>query len=282
MMTSIKRAAAVAICLTAVLQGCGGGGDGSGATTTQSEPTSSLPATQTPASTAAATPSEPATVTPMLAAESAYNFSVSWSGGGSDGPVSEFTQTEDGSITAVNEFSLGSPREIKDISYGPNYALGRWVNGTVTNTSDKTTTQLGADEKSYHYVLVKKLTHFPQAGTFTCDNGVFTTPTLGTFGTSTHPATGIPSGQVTLSFSAAGAAVAGSLQVNTGSSTGTLPLNALHTGGEGSSSAAKDPWVGHADVQLGLGGDGAYALAFDYVVKVNNAFYNGVAKFRCS
>lgn len=218
----------------------------------------------------------------MLAAESAYNFSVSWSGGGSDGPVSEFTQIEDGSITAVNEFSLGSPREIKDISYGPNYALGRWLNGTVTNTSDKTATQLGADEKSYHYVLVKKLTHFPQAGTFTCDNGVFTTPTLGTFGTSSDPGTGNPSGRVTLSFSAAGAAVVGALQVNAGANTGTLPLNALHTGVEGSSSAANDPWVGHADVQLGFGGDGAYVLAIGYNVAVNHVFYDGVAKFRCS
>lgn len=282
MMKSMKRAVAATLCLAAVLQGCGGGGDGSGATTAQSDPTSPLPPTQTPAPTATALPSEPATVTPTLAPASAYNFSVSWSGGGSDGPASEFTQTEDGSITAVNEFSLGAPREIKDISYDANYALGRWVNGTVTNTSDKTTTQISADETSYHYVLVKRLSTFPQTGTFTCDNGVFTTPTRGAFGTSSDPATGKANGQVTLSFSAVGAAIGGSLQVDVGANAGTLPLSALNTGVDASSNAVNIPTLGHADVQVGSGGDAAYALAISYYLLVGRVVYGGVAKFRCA
>ncbi|HEY5993636.1 MAG TPA: hypothetical protein VIU46_03450 [Gallionellaceae bacterium] len=191
-----------------------------------------------------------------------------------------------GAMTTLGSYTLtGSPAVTQDISGDANYAMGRWVWGTVTNTATATVLDTMNGTKPYeawHYIQFNTLAALPTAGVKICDTGTFTQPTFVAGATGVNSGTTTGSG-ATLSFSATGAAISVTLSTTAGGATNVATLSATNlllnnlafSGGVG--------W-GLTGGQIGLsdGGGGAIRINGIYNTTLNNgATYIGVFSFKC-
>jgi hypothetical protein len=256
-----------------VLDACGGGGGGP--TTT---PPGSANVPSVPTSTGSVTAN-------FVSNGNAPQYFLTYFGGNSAaaGPSTGSVTQNNGAMISVGDYAFsGSPLVVQDIAGDTDFAMGRWVMGTVTKISTstiQTTLSNGDPMWDWHYLVVNPLSVLPTAGTMTCDSGTFTLPTGGTAGVGT-----ITGSNATLSFTSAGANLSFTLTTTAGGSSlvdsynATIPtpssLVAIGGGIGGTSSGGY--------VALGDGGSGAIRLSGIY----NSVFpsyniYQGVYSFKC-
>lgn len=253
----------------AALAACGGGsGDETAAAADANAPTAA-PASAVPAAPAA------------FKAGSNPAYILQGAGLTANGVLDGHTQRADGALTKVDEYQLGGEAAVREIQGDEDYALGRWVAGTVTDSrSTRAVTDAGG---AYAYVAFNRLESLPTSGAPTCDSGAFTSSTRvdGTY--SQAPASGTTSGSARLTFTESGAVINVTLQAGNGSSQGTVTANGTVArvtsfvfpggiGGEGNT----------AVVTVGKSGT-AYQVVGTYAVNLaDRSRYTGVFRFRCA
>ena len=209
----------------------------------------------------------------------------------SRGPI---VQTASGALARVSQFSVAftgntgdSPFVTKNIAGDANYALGRWVQGTVVQSTlaagvISTTVLPGTDEGSYHYVAYNIPASFPATGNYACALQSGTTPTRVS---GSGPDTGAFSGDaLALSFDAGGAHPSGALSISIGNETLTtsLPTRMVASASLGITGEFLANGPGAA-AQVADAGSGGYALAVGVTAQsANGALYRGIAYLRCS
>lgn len=200
------------------------------------------------------------------------------------GTLGSVAQDSSGALSEISgaRFS-GTPAITRDISGDAAFAQGRWFTGTITRSSGSTV--MSGNNASAHYSVYNTVAALPFTGAFQCDAGKFTAPSY-TGGSSVQQDGyfGTASGSATLSFGAAGAALAMTVDATAGGSTGkasgtgtinTPDMTVISGGFLGGSSGML--------LALGDGGTGTYLVTGGYkVVMANGANYQGVATFRCS
>lgn len=203
----------------------------------------------------------------------------------STGPLTSVTQGASGALSVIAGTTFtGTPAITREISGDASFAQGRWFTGTVTNSAGATV--LTGNNASAHYTVYKTPATLPTSGSLACDAGTFTAPSYtggSVVGQAAH--FGSASGSATLSFSAAGAALAMTVDATAGGSTGRIsgagPLSTP------ASTVIGDAFLGGSNgtlLALGEGvGAGRYLLIGGYKLTLaNGANYQGVATFRCS
>ena len=255
-----------------LLQACGGGGGGSD-DAAAAPPPAAAPAPSGPANSGSVSASFVAGATPRYLLNGVGSFR--------SGPATPFTQDASGAVLALGGNTLTGQTAVQQIGGDASFAMGRWVAGTVT-TASGAETLTGTDNRAYHYVLYNPLVALPVTGSLTCDAGTFTAPTFDS-GSSGAPTTGSATGQASLSFSADGASVTGSIAVSAGSGNGSVGLNAsvtspsstVYTGAYFSNGAG-------SGVTVADGGAGAYQVLGNYRAKTaDGTGYIGAYRFLC-
>lgn len=200
------------------------------------------------------------------------------------GTLGSVVQDGSGALSEISGASFsGTPAITRDISGDAAFAQGRWFTGTITRSSGSTV--MSGNNASAHYSVYNTVAALPFTGAFQCDAGKFTAPSY-TGGASVQQGGyfGTASGSATLSFGAAGATLAMTVDATAGGSTGkasgtgtinTPDMTVISGGFLGGSSGML--------LALGDGGTGSYLVTGGYkVVLANGANYQGVATFRCS
>jgi hypothetical protein len=219
--------------------------------------------------------------------------------GQSSGQLSSSTQAADGAMTALNGNQLSGNYAVQNIAGDASFAIGRWVQGTVTTTTGADTLT-GTDGRAYHYIAYQALSAFPstplQCGgsesfttppAFQCDSMLcaapFPPPTY-TSGNSKAALTGSSvSGTAAISFSGGQGTLTGSVTVGANGETATQALpgtlsspSAMNLTGLSTSG----PYTG---AQLADAGNGAYALVVQFAaVTPSGARYIGVGRLPCT
>lgn len=196
-----------------------------------------------------------------------------------------------GAMTTLGNYSLsGSPAVVQDISGDATYAMGRWAWGTVYDASTNPSTQLGTIDASHnsgywswHYLLVNYAAAWPASITLTCDNGVFTHPTIsGGSISSTLPVT--TGSAATLSFDALTKATL-SFTLTTTHDTSSNTANYSVVGltlGSMTSVAGTGGLNASSWILLSDGGGGAMRINGYYSSTLpNGGVYYGVYSFKC-
>jgi len=202
--------------------------------------------------------------------------------GGLTAPV----QNAGGDVTTLDKYTLsGSPAVTQDIAGDANFAMGRWVWGTVSDTS--TNTVIGTMNASYidnsftwHYLLLNNASSWPSSGTKTCDNGVFTKPTTTGAVTTNSQTTG---SLATLSFAASRATLGFTLTTTDSGSSNTTSFSTADLG-YGITTLVNGTGGGKADtwILLSDGGSGAIRINGLYTTALPNGHtYKGVFSFKC-
>lgn len=269
-MTSGMTKALAALPLIAALAACGGG-DGDDHTSIDK-----------PAGQQGTGDTNPSRVKAAFVKGSAPRYLLTTSTTQSAGRLDAFEQQTTGEVITMNGHALsGSDRAIVDIAGDTAFAIGRWSKGSAVIASSTKT--IGATGTSVHYAVYNAADAFPTSGSFTCDAGQFTTPTL-------EEAPGAELGQAkgsaALSFDASGAQLDASITVTladgssgTESATGRklgAPTMITYTGGMLSGSSG-------LQLATGQGADASkQRVLVAYVVKVGASKYRGVAMFNCS
>lgn len=200
-----------------LLQACGGGSNDDGDATPAKAPTAKEQATGDIGSVSARLEPNGNTVY-MLLARGKQSF----------GRAETSEPTDSGALVHLGRYLLSDPRQTVDISGDTHYALGRWVNGTVTDTSEtyaaEPYTLTGSNTDSYHYLAYKRLTELPADGELQCRTVAVTAPTAFS---SPHEDVGLASGYASVSFGANGAAVQGEMEVLVGGESAKVSLSTL-------------------------------------------------------
>lgn len=198
------------------------------------------------------------------------------------GRLETIEQQTTGEVITMNGNALsGIDRAIADVAGDASFTIGRWTHGSaVIGSSTKT---LGATGTAVHYAVYNAPDALPTSGSFSCDAGQFTVPTL-----DVAPGTevGQAKGSASLSFDASGAQLDASITVTladgsagTESATGrklNSPTTITYTGGMlGGSSGLQLTMAQGLDASK-------QAVIVGYVVKVGASKYRGVAIFNCS
>ena len=198
--------------------------------------------------------------------------------------ASSFTQ-ENGAITQAGNFTFtGTPHVTRDIAGDADFAAGRWVWGTITDTSTNTVRatldQTNRALATWHYLLVNTLSALPTSGSKTCDSGSFTPPTLisgalaGTTGT-------VAGSAASLSFTASGAVLGFTISTTANGLTSSaiysstnLSLGSTDLNG---STGVNGAWIYLSDAGSGaIGISGLYSSRFQ-----DGSVYSGVYTFKC-
>lgn len=196
-------------------------------------------------------------------------------------------QADSGAMVRLGHTALSGIRQTVDIAGDTHFALGRWVRGTVTYSSeggkleDDTDTLTGEDHRSYHYLVYNALAELPASGKFQCAVMAATAPTSDA---PTGPKVGSGSGSASVSFDTSGAAIQGTMQVRAGGQSAEVDLSThidnapsmLITGQFFANGAG-------AAVMLADQGSAAPGLAVGYRIRLpDGALYLGVARFACT
>lgn len=203
----------------------------------------------------------------------------------SSGPLTTVTQGSTGALSAIAGTTFtGNPAITREISGDASFAQGRWFAGTMTGSNG--TTVLSGNNASAHYTVYKTVAVLPASGSLACDAGSFTAPSYtggSVIGQDAY--FGTASGSATLSFGAAGAALAMTVDATAGGSTGRIsgagPVSVP------ASTAMTGNFLGGSTGMLLALGEGAsagrYLVIGGYKITLaNGANYQGVATFRCS
>lgn len=189
-------------------------------------------------------------------------------------------QADSGAMLRIGSNTLSGDHQTVDIAGDANFALGRWVKGTLTRDTDTVTLQ-GKDHESYHYIVYNRLAALPIDGKLQCESVAATAPT----GESdTQQKVGSPSGSASVSFDSSGAAVQGTIQVRAGAQSASVDLstNIKH--------ASAMSVAGHmfangpgAAIVLANHGDAVPGLVVGYRAQLPGGdLYMGVARFFCT
>lgn len=260
----------------ALLQACGGGGNSGGGA-----PAGVAPVAQSQPAPSAATNS--GSVSAAFVRTERARYQLLGAGVQSFGALSASEQAASGAMTRLSDTTLTGQSATREISGDANFALGRWVAGTVTRGSGAETLT-GNDNRAYHYIALNALAAMPTPRSTSCDPGVFTVPTYVGGGSGTAADSGSAGGAATLAFDRDGAVVGGAVTVSVGGAAETVKLDTkvelvtstsitgrFLSGGSG------------AAIALGGHGDKAFVLAAGYAATLpSGARYTGIAKFRCS
>lgn len=205
-----------------MLSACGGGG------------ASNIPGSSSGNNNTTVIPSQTGSVSAVFAANSIDQMMfIQSSNGNSAGNTKSFVQVA-GALTSLDKYALsGTSAVTQDIAGDANFALGRWVWGTVTDTSSNNTVVQTMDgsmaNAAWHYILLNKLSTLPTSGVMVCDNGTFTHPTYND-GTN-HTNSAVTSGsKASLSFSASGASYSFTLSTTLGTTTHILNFSNTNVG----------------------------------------------------
>lgn len=269
--------------LAATLSACGGGGSSSSDAQVAANPAPPVTPPVTPVTPPPAG-SDTGGVSAPFAKGSSARYLLLAVASQTYGTLSSVTQDSSGALSEMAGVSFsGTPAITRDISGDAAFAQGRWFTGTITRSGGNTV--MTGNNASAHYSVYNTLAALPTTGTLQCDAGKFTAPSYtggaivqqdGYFGTA--------SGNATLSFSAAGATLAMTVDAAAGGSTGKAS-------GTGTISTPVMTVIsgaflgGSSGMLLGLGdgGNGSYLVTGGYKVNLaNGANYQGVATFRCS
>ena len=203
----------------------------------------------------------------------------------SSGPLTTVTQGSTGALSAIAGTTFtGNPAITREISGDASFAQGRWFAGTMTGSNG--TTVLSGNNASAHYTVYKTVAVLPASGSLACDAGSFTAPSYtggSVIGQDAY--FGTASGSATLSFGAAGAALAMTVDAAAGGSTGRI--SGAGPASTPAATAITGAFLGGDSGTLLALGEGAsagrYLVIGGYKVTLaNGANYQGVATFRCS
>lgn len=260
-----------------LLSACGGGSSGgvNGGTNGNN-----LNATITP-------PSQTGSVSAVFAANGiGQEFFIISRMGNSAGSSASFVQAA-GLLTSLYVYAhSGTPAVTQDIAGDANFAMGRWVWGTVTDTSTSSvvdTMDGSLANTGWHYALVNKLNALPASGVMTCDTGTFTHPSYTIYGSSGANAAVTTGRNATLSFSASGASYSFTLDTTLGTTVNTLTVAKTNVGsgltliGNGFGNGIAGGYGFLSD-----GGGGAVRINGMFMDNRNSGIsYYGVYSFRC-
>jgi len=189
-------------------------------------------------------------------------------------------QADNGAMVRIGSKTLSGARQTLDIAGDAHFALGRWVKGTLTRDNETVTLQ-GKDHESYHYIVYNRLAALPLEGQLKCKSVAATTPTSAS---DTQRKVGLPSGSANVSFDANGAAVQGTLQLNSGNDSASVSLSTKIQDPTSMSVTGRMFANGPgAAVVLANQGDAVPGLVVGYRVHLPGGEpYIGVARFVCS
>lgn len=272
------------VLLAATLSACGGGSSTSDAQVAVSPDQPLAPVTPVTPVTPPATGGDTGGVGAPFAKGLSARYLLLAVASQSYGTLNSVAQDASGALSEISGASFsGTPAITREISGDAAFAQGRWFTGTITRSSG--TTVMSGNNASAHYSVYNTVAALPFTGSFQCDAGKFTAPSY-TGGASVQQDGhfGTASGSATLSFGAAGAALAMTVDATAGGSTGKASgtgtisapaMTAISGGFLGGSSGML--------LALGDGGTGTYLVTGGYkVVLANGANYQGVATFRCA
>lgn len=261
-----------------LLSACGGGG-GVGVSVNTGGNNGGI-VTNTP-------PSQTGAVSAVFAASGvSQSFFVISRVGNSAGSTASFVQAA-GPLSSVYVFAhSGTPAVTQDIAGDANFTIGRWVWGTVTNTSTSAvvdTMDGSLANSSWHYVLGNKLSALPTSGSKVCDSGTFTQPSYVVYGSSSANVAVTTGRNASLSFAASGASVSFTLDTTMGATTRTLNFANTNVGlGLASIGNGFGNGIAGGYVMLGDAGGGAIRINGLYSNYQNAGFsYYGTFSFLC-
>jgi len=289
---SLVIAAAVAVMLSA----CGGGGDDSSpvASTggTGSTNTGSGSSNTGSGSTGTGATNQGGISAPFQFGNASRYMLISPTSTSIGGSLTGAQQDANGIMTTIGGYQLSGDYAAQDIAGDANFAIGRWVQGTVTFSTSAmttTTTLTSTGASAYHYIAYQWPGTLPSAASLHCAGGNFTIPTYASGGgskaTPAHIGTAA-SGTADIAFSNGTATLSGLLTVNANGETANLTLNntlgltpsALTVSGTVLSISGSG-----AAFQLADEGNGTYGLAIMYILPMpSGASYIGVGRLDCA
>lgn len=260
----------------ALLQACGGGGDSDDHAAPAASSLTAPPA-------AGPAPAGIGSVSARFVPNKSSRYILLSLNAQSVGTAEESQQADSGAMLRLGSTSLSGDHHTVDIAGDAHFALGRWVNGTVTQSAEtlRTSTLTGKEQESYHYIAYNRLAELPPSGQLQCTTVAATAPTA----LSDAPAkVGTASGTASVSFDTSGAAIQGSIQVSAGAEKASVNLS-THIEDAASMSITGlllGPGPG-AGMVLADQGSEVPALVVAYRAQLpGGALYNGVARFACN
>lgn len=263
------------LALASSLSACGGGGGGA--------PGNNAGGNQNSGNNGPVVPSPSGAVSANFVSNGNSKFFLNGTGMNVSGGAAANPVQSAGAVTTLGSYTLsGSPWIVQDIAGDASFAMGRWVWGTITNTSTNTMLATmngsGLANEAWHYLLVNPLAAYPASGTMmTCDNGTFTRPTYPTAGS-----TGLTVGSnATLGFTPTGATFGFTLATTAGGVTNTTPYSVINLP-LGSISIMGSNLTSGTTVSLSDGGGGSIRINGIYnSTPANGHTYQGVYSFKC-
>jgi len=188
-------------------------------------------------------------------------------------------QADNGAMLRLGSTTLSGPHKTVDIAGDAQFALGRWVNGTVTQSTGAETLT-GEDFRSYHYLAYNALKELPTSGNFECATVAATAPTTN----SSAARVGSASGTASISFGTSGAAVQGKIQVRAAGESAEVDLSThIKAVAHMSIMGAFFGSGPGAAVTLASQGNSDPALSIGYRARMpGGALYLGVARLTCT
>ncbi len=260
-----------------LLSACGGGGGTGGGNNGNNFGNNNLPVI----------PSQTGSVSAVFVANGiGQGFFIEYGGGNMAGNATSFVQAT-GALSRLSVYAhSGSPAVTQDIAGDADFVLGRWVWGTVTNTTTSAVLETmngSMANNAWHYVLVNKLSVLPTSGTMVCDSGTFTHPSYIVYGSSSENVAVTTGRNASLSFSASGASYAFTLDTTMGATTHTINFSKANTGlGVASIGNGFGNGVAGGYGFLSDGGGGAIRISGIYENnQIAGIRYLGTYSFRC-
>ncbi|MCD2514104.1 hypothetical protein [Comamonas endophytica] len=257
----------LSVLLLSLLQACGGGGD--------DKASPAPPAAEG----IAAAGADIGSVSARLVPTETRRFLL-FSASGHSILRGESEQTDSGAMVRLGSATLSGSRQTVDITGDAHYALGRWLKGTVTRSS-QTETLNGDNHKSYHYLAFNGVTALPTIGQAECKTVAATAPTANS---DRHAKLGSASGSGTMVFSDRGTSIRATIQVRVVGESAPMALSAEITDVEQTSYSglllAQGPG---AALMLADQGSPIPGLVMGYRAQLpGGTFYTGVARFSCT
>jgi hypothetical protein len=274
--------------LVAALAACGGGGGGGGASADGNVSAGGSTGTPTTGGTTGGTTTggttggtSSATVT-AFAKGSAPRYQFVGISQQTIGSADTLEQLGTGGVVTLNGNTLtGATQAVADVAGDATFALGRWSKGTATTSSGSALLESTVNN-AYHYVVYNALAAFPASGSYSCDAGKFTSPSLVNGPSSVY--FGKATGTAAISFSAAGASMDVAITATAGSQQGTVSV----TGRPFSSptmTAITGAYFGSGQgmgLTIGDAGNGKVRIVAGFTVSAGTSDYRGVGTFVCS
>lgn len=195
-------------------------------------------------------------------------------------------ESTSGAIIAINTLSLsGEITNIQDIAGNANWAMGRWVKGTIDATATSAASPLKFDNSSLHYFVGNSLSALPTSGNYACNGFNGTQPSLISWPDNlVAKHFGSASGTATLSFNGTGGNLSTDLTVTVNATSTSVAFQG--TISAVNSTIAKGGFYSRgsgAVLSLFDAGGGKIQAVQAYKIVVHDgATYQGIATWTCS